>query len=87
MLQVNQEFCNSVHNAFMQQTIELKFFCPDLDSQASAETIRDTLSNTPGVMDAEVSLPLRTVSVILRDPEGESTVRRHLSAAGFPPQD
>jgi copper chaperone CopZ len=69
------------------ETIELTFVCPDLDSQASAMIIKEALANTPGVNDAEVSLPLRTVRVVLRDPDGESTVRRHLSAAGFPPED
>ena len=69
------------------ELIERTFVIPDLDSQASAMLIEETLANTPGVTDAQVSLPLRKVTVTLRDPDGESTVRRHLSGAGFPPED
>ena len=49
--------------------------------------IRETLDNTPGVIDVEVSLPERTVKVVLGDMDGEASVRRHLANAGFPPQD
>jgi copper chaperone CopZ len=66
------------------QLIERTFICPDLDTQSGAMLIKEALGNTPGVFDADVSLAHRTVRVVLRDPEGEQTVRRHLSAVGYP---
>ena len=71
----------------MRQPIHLKFHCPDMDSQVAAMSIEQVLSNTPGVMDVNVSLAERNVVVVVRDPEGEATVRRQLDAAGFPPED
>src|SRR5438309_1453360 len=82
----NRPTVDPVHNEGMQ-TIERTFFCPDLDSQAAALQIRETLDNAPGVLETEVSLTNRTVRVVLGDPDGETTVRRHLSSAGFPPED
>lgn len=68
------------------ELVERTFVCPDLNTQSAAMMIREELSNTPGVFDAEVSLPNRTVHVVLRDPDGEQTVRRHLSKVGYPPE-
>lgn len=69
------------------QLIERTFVCPDMDSQAAAIAIKETLADAPGVDDVEISLPMRTVRVVLRNPDGETVVRRHLSSAGFPPED
>ena len=66
---------------------ERTFFCPDMNTQAFALQVRDALYNTPGVLECDVSLPKRTVHVTLLDREGESTIRRHLSSVGFPPED
>jgi hypothetical protein len=66
------------------QLTERTFVCPDLNTQSGAMTIRDEMLNTPGVFEADVSLVERTVHVVLRDPEGEQTVRRHLSQVGYP---
>jgi len=71
----------------MKPTIERTFFCPNMDSQAAAIQIRESLDNAPGVLDTKVSLPERTITVVLADLDGEVTVRRHLSHSGFPPQD
>ena len=69
------------------ERIERTFFCPDLDTQAASMHIREVLGSTPGVLSYDVSLPNRTVQVVLLDPQGESTVRRHLSSVGCPPED
>lgn len=69
------------------QRIVQTFFCPDISSQSSEIQIRNSLRTTPGVVECNISLADRTVEVVYSDPEGESTVRRHLSAAGFPPED
>ena len=69
------------------QRIVQTFFCPDMKSQSSEIQIRTSLMNTPGVVDCEVSLSDRTVQVVLANPEGEASVRRHLSSVGFPPED
>ena len=71
----------------MKPTIERTFFCPNLDSQIGAIQIRETLDNAPGILEVNVSLPNRTVTAVLADLDGEVTVRRHLSNAGYPPED
>ena len=69
------------------ERIERTFFCPDLDTQAATMHVKEILGNTPGVLSYDVSLPKRTVQVVLLDPQGESMVRRHLSSVGFPPEE
>jgi hypothetical protein len=69
------------------ERIERTFFCPNLDTQAATMHIKEVLNNTPGVLSYDVSLPQRTVQVVLLDPQGESVIRRHLSSVGCPPED
>ena len=75
------------HNGSMKQPIHCTFHCPDLNTQVAAMSIQEALSNTPGVMEVDVSLADQRVVVVVRDPEGEASVRRHLQAAGCPPED
>jgi hypothetical protein len=58
-----------------------------MDSQAAAIAVIQSLDNTPAVVDVDVSVPNRTVHVVMGDLEGETSVRRHLSSAGYPPED
>lgn len=81
------KLAHSKKQSSTMQTITRTFVCPDIDSQSAAMLIEQTLADTPGVMESDVSLANRTVVVKLRDVEGEATVRRHLVAAGFPPED
>ena len=71
----------------MIETVDLTLHCPDIDSQIATIEIKEVLMNTPGVVDAEVSLDHKTVRVRLSDPSGEVTVRRMLSNAGYPAED
>ena len=71
----------------MRPTTERMFVCPNMDTQVAAELIQHEMDNTPGVLECEVSLANRTVRVLLGDMDGEASVRRHLIAAGFTPED
>jgi len=83
----NRHQADSVNNRIMRPTTERTFVCPDMDSQVAAQLIQHEMDNTPGVLECEVSLADRTVRVLLGDMEGEATVRRHLMAAGYAPED
>ena len=71
----------------MRPTIERTFVCPNLDSQAAAIAVTQALDNTPAVVDVNVSVTDRTVRVLMGDLDGEISVRRHLSSAGYPAED
>jgi len=71
----------------MRPTIERTFVCPDLTTQSDEIIINQAMNNTPCVVDWKISLSERNVHVVLGDVEGETSVRRHLADAGFPPED
>jgi hypothetical protein len=66
---------------------ELMFVCPDMKTQQDAMTIQEMLDSQPGIEDVDIDLPMRRVRVVCADSDSDVDVRRHLSQAGFPPED
>jgi hypothetical protein len=66
---------------------QLTFICPDMESQADVEMIRETVLNSPGVGDVTISLFEKTVVVSTANQDAGVDVRSRLFNAGFPPDE
>ena len=66
---------------------ELDFVCPDAKTQQDKMAIEQVLESQPGIEDVEVDLGTHHIKVVCADSEADMDVRRHLSQAGYPPQD
>jgi hypothetical protein len=68
-------------------TYQLKYRCPDIQSQEDAEIVREMLVNLPGVGDFDVDWRSKTVSVVTASQDDGKSVYAALLRSDYPPED
>lgn len=66
---------------------EISFVCPDIQSQADAEIVREIIINSPGVGDVTIDLATKVVTVVTANQDAGLDVRHRLFDSGFPPDE